>query len=383
MPSANKAYPGSISGDSLQMLLEEFSSLNRAVELKGVLQRSLEIIKKVMSSEASSLILLDEDSQELVVSIPSGPVRHEVRGKRISQDEGVAGWVLEHEQPYFSNNLEETGIFGGELSDNFTTESIICVPLSGKNGKVIGVLEAINRKGEKGFSEDDIPVFKALSEHVAHTIERTRELENLQQRAQDKEIMLTEVSHRIKNNLLTITALIEMEMPEVDEVSKEVLQKTCARIDSMAEIHDLLYHNDLKKEIDLGEYIGRLTEKISSMLANPSQDIAVRIKAESVSMDTERGMCCGLLLNELLVNAYKHAFKDDVATGEIQIDLVQNENMVQLEVADNGEGLKDDFSLGNTESVGSWLIDVLLRRLEASMEINREGGASFVISFEQ
>ncbi|NGP89010.1 histidine kinase dimerization/phosphoacceptor domain -containing protein [Fodinibius halophilus] len=383
MPSANKAYPGSISGDSLRMLLKEFSSLNRAVELKGVLQKSLGIIKKVMDSEASSLILLDEDSQELVVSIPSGPVRHEIQGIRISREQGVAGWVLENDQPYFSNSPKETEIFAGELSENFTTESIICVPLSGKNGKVIGVLEAINRKGGRGFSEDDIPVFEALSEHVAHTIERTRELENLQQRVEDKEIMLTEVSHRIKNNLLTLTALIEMEIPEVDEVSREVLQKTCARIDSMAEIHDLLYHNDLQKEIDLGEYIGRLTKKISSMLANPSQDISVKIEAESVQVDSERCMCCGLLLNELLVNAYKHAFKDDVVTGEIHIDLVENEEVIRLEVADNGEGLKEDFSLGTKESVGSWLIDVLLRKLEASMEIDSEGGASFVISFDQ
>jgi len=338
----------------------------------------------MMSAEAGSLMLLDEGTGELEVTLPSGPVSDEIQGKRIPKGRGFGGWVIEHEEPYFSNDAQNNEIFAGDLSEHFTTESIICVPLSDKKGIVFGVLQAINRKNNEDFSEKDIPVFEALADHVAIAIERTKESESLQKRLQEKELMLTEVHHRVKNNLSTLTALIEMEFAKVEsETAEQVLRKTCSRIESMTEIHDLLYDSGLEKDINLGSYLKRLAKKISSVLSNPSQDIAVHVEAESVLLDTERAMSCGLLLNELLVNAYKHAFQNKNRKGKILVKVTEQNENVELEVVDNGEGLSENFSFGNADSVGSWLIDVLLRRLDASIEISREQGAGFMVHFEK
>ncbi len=384
MPSSDEAYTSKLSNDSLHLLLKDFSSLNRAVELRAVLRQSIHIIQNMMDAEAGSLMLLDEGTGELEVTLPSGPVSDEIQGKRIPKGRGFGGWVIDHEEPYFSNDAQNNEIFAGDLSDYFTTKSIICVPLSNKKGIVFGVLQAINRKGDEGFSEKDIPVFEALADHVAIAIERTRESENLQKRLQEKELMLTEVHHRVKNNLSTLTALIEMEFAKVEsETAEQVLRKTCSRIESMTEIHDLLYHSGLEKDINLGSYLKRLAEKISSVLSNPSQDIAVNVEAEPVLLDTERAMSCGLLLNELLVNAYKHAFQNRNRKGKILVKVTEQNENVELEVVDNGEGLSENFSFGNADSVGSWLIDVLLRRLNASIEISREQGAGFMVHFEK
>lgn len=385
MPTSEKAYLNDINNDSLHILLKDFSSLNRAVELKTVLQKSIEIIQNVMQAEAGSLMLRDDKTGELVVSMPRGPVEKEIQGKRISKGSGVGGWVIKNGKPFYSNNPQESDIFAGDLSPNFTTNSIICVPLSNKKGELFGVLQAINRVKKDGFGDQDIPVFQALADQVAIAIERTKESERLQKELQEKELMLTEVHHRIKNNLSTLSALIEMEFSEVkDEVAKQVLRKTSSRIGSMTEIHDLLNNSTIQKEIDLGSYLERLTQKVSSVLTNPSQNVIVEVEAESITLENDRVLSCGLLLNELLVNAYKHAFASDVEDGKIHVQLIeQNDGVIILHVSDNGEGLDKNFSFRDGDSIGSWLIDVLLRRLNASIEISGTAGAGFLVRFEK
>lgn len=371
--------------DSLHLLLKNISSLNRAVELKTVLRESLEVIQNVMNTEASSLMLLDQSTGELVVSLPIGPVRKEIQGKRLPKGSGIGGWVLQNNKSYYSNNIEESDIFAGDLSEEFTTRNIICVPLQKKTGEVFGVMQAINRPESLFFGERDIRVFEALADHVAIAIERTQELEDIQHQLKEKELMLTEVHHRIKNNLSTLTALIEMEFSGIeDKEAVDVLRKTCSRIESVTEVHDLLYNTGLSQNIDLSTYLEKLIEKISGILSDPSQKVIIDIKADPVEIDTERAMSAGLLINELLVNCYKHAFKGKSKSGKIFIELgVHEGNEINLKVSDNGQGIGEDFSLEESGSIGSWLINVLLRRLDASVDISQNNGTSFIIRFEK
>lgn len=367
---------------NFQVLLKNISTLNGAVELRSLLQKSLEVVQNVMNAEASSLMLIDEFTGELVVSLPIGPVKKQITGARLEEGTGIGGWVIENKKPFYTNDPQKSQIFAGELSDDFTTRNIICVPLFDKRGKIFGVLEAINRLDERGFGDQDVPVFQALADHVATAIERTQELEKVQKQLQEKEMMLTEVHHRLKNSLTTITALIEMEFSEIeDDNAKEVLQKTCSRIDSMTEVHNLLYNTGLNSKIRLDSYISRLAEKIGSTMIHPSQNINIEVKADTIELDTERAMSCGLLLNELMVNAYKHAFKNQTE-GNILIKLIQpgNDNII-LEVSDDGEGIGDNLKLGDSDSTGGWLINVLLRRLEAEVNIGLENGTTFLVQF--
>lgn len=371
--------------DSLHLLLKNISSLNRAVELQSVVRESIEVIQNVMNTEASSLILVDQNTGELVVSLPTGPVKKEIKGQRLPKGTGIGGWVIENDQSYYSNDVEESDIFAGDLSEQFETKNIICVPLRKKNGEIIGVLQAINRPDDTEFDERDLVVFEALADHVAIAIERTRELEKIQHQLNEKEMMLTEVHHRIKNNLSTLTALVEMEISSVDDKkSRDVLKKTCSRIESVTEVHDLLYNTGLTNNINLGSYLGKLTDKISDMLADPSQEVAIEIEADDIEIDTERAMSCGLLMNELLVNCYKHAFKNTSEEGNILVDLNLNDSKyVTLKVSDNGQGVGEDFKFEDSDSIGGWLINVLLRRLEASIDINQVNGTSFRVRFEK
>lgn len=370
--------------DSLHLLLENISSLNQAVELQSVLKESIGLIERVMNVEASSLMLLDKSTGELIVSMPTGPVQKEISGERIKKGTGVGGWVIENEKPYYSNDLENSEIFAGDLSEDFKSRNIICVPLKDKKDQVFGVLQAVNRLDDRDFDDNDVSVFQALANHVAIAIERTRELEKVQNQLKEKEMMLTEVHHRLKNNLSTITALIEMELSNVeDENAALVLKKTASRIGSMTEVHDFLYNNSLGNEINLGSYIEGLAEKISKILSHSSQQVSIDVKAESIQIDTERAMSCGLLLNELMVNCYKHAFKNKSEDGRIVIELLQSDSTITLKVSDNGIGVEKDFSIEDSSSIGGWLINVLLRRLEAAVDITQSNGTTFIVRFKK
>jgi len=369
---------------SLQILLKNISSVNRAVKLRTVLRESVEVVQNVMNTEASSLMLLDEDTGELIVSMPTGPVRREVKGKRIKKDKGIGGWVVRNGEPFYSNDVTKSDLFAGDISEEFTSENIICVPLRNSHRKVIGVLQAINKR-DGDFTDRDIPVFNALADHVALAIERSRELQEVQNKLEERDLLLTEVHHRLKNNLSTITALIELELPDIeDEVAREALQKTMTRIKSMTEVHDFLYNNKPGNEIKLKLYVDRLSKKISETLSHSSQDVRITVKADDVSLDTDRAMSCGLLLNELLVNCYKHAFGEDIEDPRIIIELNQlDSGMIEFKVSDNGAGIAEDFSITESGSVGGWLIDVLIRRLEADIEVQQQGGTTFLIRFEK
>lgn len=357
------------SKESLHILLDTIDGINRTMEVKSLLAESMEAIRIVMNSEASSLMLLDEDTGELFVSLPTGPVKEEIKGMSIPQNKGVGGWVVEHRRPFLSNNLEESDIFWGDLAKEYRTRNILCVPLISKDDQVTGVLQAINRRKGTDFTPHDIPVFQALASHITAAIERTRQVEDLYTRLKEKEVMLTEIHHRIKNNLAAISGLIEMELPSVnDEHAKEVLKTTYTRIQSMTEVHDLLCQKGLFREIELGLYLKQLTEKIENTMGDAPTKVDIELKAENVQVSANQALLCGLILNELIVNIYKHAF-EEMENGKIIIEVFKESDKTVLDVSDNGQGLPDGFEFRKGKSIGMWIVNVLLKKLEGTIEV--------------
>jgi len=271
-------------GDSLQMLLQNISSLDSAMEVRALLEQSLSVVEQVMHVEASSFMLLDEPTGELLISMPSGPVHREISSKPFENGCAFDSWVFKNGLTYFTNDPSNEEHFTGDLTSDITTRNIICAPITNKRGELFGILQAINREDDRDFNEQDVAVFEALANHVAIAVERTQELEKIRRKLEDKEVSLTEVHHRLKNNLSTITALIEMELADIeDQDAARVLQKTCARIDSMTEVHNLLYNSNLDNDIDLGQYLKRLSAKICDMLKRPTQEIDIQVKLSRFS----------------------------------------------------------------------------------------------------
>ncbi len=370
------------SQENLRLLLDTIEGINHTQEFKSVLLESLEAVRIVMNSEASSLMLLDEDSDELYVRISTGPVTEEIIGKSIPKDQGIAGWVFRNRTPYITNDLSKSDEFFGELASDFTTRNLICLPLINRDDEAIGVVQAVNRKDDQEFTTQDVPVFDALATHVTSAIERTRYVDYLQLRLKEKDVLVAEMNHRIKNNLLALNTLISIELKglEHDRVS-EVLKSMQSRLNSMYELHEMLMEKNLGQKVELDHYLRQISEKIHDSMSYIFNEASIEFQGDSVQVSQEQALRCGLMLNELLLNIYKHAFKKDDEEGEINIRLEDCGKTVVLHVSDNGVGLPEELKSGKDDSVGMWIVEELADKMNADIEIQSEAGTRFTITF--
>ena len=241
--------------------------------------------------------------------------------------------------------------------------------------------------GTTRFMENrKVPIFRNNKVVQVMTILRDRsqerEVDELKQRnAEQKGIMLREIHHRVKNNLTIVISLLDLQLrsnanPELRRIITDIEM----RIRSMALIHEHLYRSENIDLIPLASYIHSLATIISSAFSGHRITLITSLDAAEVSIET--ALPIGLITNELLTNAYKYAFPGSM-NGEIEIHLKQDaDEMFTLTVSDNGIGLPDSFTLDSENSLGMFIVRLLVEQLDGALEIDREQGTSFIIRFK-
>jgi sigma-B regulation protein RsbU (phosphoserine phosphatase) len=165
----------SIPQERLLLLFDLIAHINSKMDLNRLLTSIMEAAKTMMDAEASSLFLLDADKQELEISIPTGEASGRITGFRIPMNQGIAGWVATNNEPLLVADVSQDPRFGGDVpGSGFITRNLICVPMKNADGKLIGVLQAINFKGDGGFLDSEIPLFQRLADQAAISLERER-----------------------------------------------------------------------------------------------------------------------------------------------------------------------------------------------------------------
>ncbi len=204
----------------------------------------------------------------------------------------------------------------------------------------------------------------------------------IQQSLKEKEILLQEIHHRVKNSLAIVSGLIELQLDNTDSnEAKRVLQDSQTRIRSMALIHEKLYQTKSLSDITLNTYIKELVEAIHSTFTEYNEAVDLKFDMDEIEMDVDRVIPCGLLINELVVNAFKHAFKKD-SKGILEVKLLSENGSIELSIADNGPGLPEGFDLGSESNLGSLLIDTFAKQLNAEINIKNAGvGSKFSFTF--
>jgi len=371
--------------ENLSLILETLEGINNTNEFKTVLHESMEATRQVMDSEASSLFLIDDEKGELFISVPTGPAKKEVAGKSIPKDKGIAGWVLSNQKPYVTNDVTKSEHFYGDLVESFTTKNLMCVPLINRHGNVIGIIQAMNKRKGKDYLEDEIPVFEALATHITIAIERTKKIDSMRDTIQQKDVMIAEIHHRVKNNLQALSDQIQKDVKEIsDEKANELFRKIESRMKSMAKLHDLLVEKKVNERVDLYAYTQGLAEKIEDSMSFNMLDIQIGVSGNEIAVSQNKALLCGLILNELLINVYKHAQLDGTKNvNEIEVNVANDEGLVILSVADNGIGVPDDFSIQSKRSIGMWIVHELLQKLDADMTVLNDPGARFTITFPE
>lgn len=217
---------------------------------------------------------------------------------------------------------------------------------------------------------------------VAHDIsEKKKTSIAIEDSLKEKEVLLKEIHHRVKNNLQVISSILNLQSSFVsDENTLGILQESRNRIRSMAIIHENLYRTEDFSSIKFANYIKNLTQNlISSYSVN--RKILLQMDMVEIDLVLDQAIPCGLLINELITNSLKYAWEEG-QNGTIAIGLKEENNIVILEIGDNGKGLPTEFESMKSDTLGLQLVITLAEQLDAELEVDVKGGTKYLIKFE-
>jgi PAS domain S-box-containing protein len=286
-----------------------------------------------------------------------------------------------------------------EVKANLVVPILIEVNEENKNSSLWGLLIAHQCSNFREWEENQLDLLDQLTVQIAIAIQQANILQQaqneIQQREQaelklrsalaEKEVLLKEVHHRVKNNLQIVSSLLHLQAQTIQDPQViKAIQESQNRIESISLIHKNLYTNPNIGKLDIAEYITNLvTGILLSYQIIPGQ-ISLQTDIDSVILNVDQAIACGLIINELISNALKHAFPDK-NTGQVNISLHKNKNHdIEMRIQDNGIGLADNIDWMTTSSLGLSLVyDLVTEQLEGSITIERHQGTIFNIQFSQ
>ena len=199
---------------------------------------------------------------------------------------------------------------------------------------------------------------------------------------EEKEVLLKEIHHRVKNNLQVISSLLDFQAePVKDEKTLEMLKESQNRVRSMALVHEQLYQSKDFIQIDFEEYLNSLIINLSHSYGINSDKIRYEINAKDVFLNIDQAIACGFIINELVSNSLKHAFpKKNMGKITINLNYKDNRKYV-LTVKDDGVGMSDKIDFKNTKSLGLQLVNMFIQQLNGNITVDVSDGTSFTIEF--
>jgi PAS domain S-box-containing protein len=217
---------------------------------------------------------------------------------------------------------------------------------------------------------------------VRDITERKHAEERVRASLEEKEVLLKEIHHRVKNNLQIVSSLLYLQAARTEHAGAvSALRESRNRVRSMALIHERLYQSPNLASVDMGEYTRNLVSDLRHTLRITENTVGLALSIEDIPLGVTEAIPCALIINELVSNALRHAFPEGRA-GEITIRLTREENdTFTLVVSDNGVGFPEYVDFRNSPSLGLTLINSLVKQLEGTIELARGGGTTFTINF--
>ncbi len=218
--------------------------------------------------------------------------------------------------------------------------------------------------------------------------ERKKNEEELMRSLKEKEVLLREVHHRVKNNLQVISSILNLQSNFVEDPNTiQILRESQNRISSMSFIHESLYRTDEFDSIDMAPYIKELSRNLLHSYQQKDTHIELEHDMENVELNLDQAIPCGLIINELVSNALKYAFSGR-NEGKVHIGVHCEEKEdggeeVRLRIFDNGIGLPEGYKVGESDSLGLQLVSSLLDQLGGEISLKRDNGTEYLITFDK
>ena len=263
-------------------------------------------------------------------------------------------------------------LLSGEI-DNFSREQTYLH----KNGDHISTNVTVSLvRDTKGNPNYYVAVFEEITERKAQ--ERA-----LKESLAEKEILLKEVHHRVKNNMQVITSILNLQSAYInDEGALQMLKESQDRIKSMSLIHESLYQSNILSQVNISEYVTNICKNLYHSYLRPEGGIQLDFDMDEVHLNLDTSIPCGLILNELMSNAMKYAFTG-LDEGKITVGLRRKEERFVLSVEDNGVGLPDGFVIEESDSLGLQLVSTLVTQIGGELVIHSKEPTKFTIDFKE
>ncbi len=265
--------------------------------------------------------------------------------------------------------------------------SFIHVPIA-FGQEVLGFLSLESIGKEKTWPVEIVALLRVLGEIFASTLKRKLIEDQLKKSIEEKEILLQEIHHRIKNNMQVISSLLNLQARRFkDKKAQEMFKESQNRIRSMALIHEKLYQSPDLSRINIGHYIQSLISHLFQTYNFDQEKIQINIDIEDTLVDINTAISCGLIINELVSNSLKHAFpkshlQETKENPELRIQFrTSDDGEYKLIVGDNGVGVPEGFSISQTSSLGLRLVQSLVRQMNGTVRIQRKKGTTFFLTF--
>jgi len=288
--------------------------------------------------------------------------------------------VIKTGKPLFANKqLQDKLTKQGKIDIIGTPSEIwLGVPLKVEN-KVIGVIAVQSYDDPNLYTEKDIKILTFISEEIALAINRKQAEEQMKRDLKEKELLLREIHHRVKNNLQVISSLLQLQQNEI--TTKEDAIKGFAasqdRILAMAKAYELLLGSEYMSEVSVGKYIESLAEQLKY-----NYDIHHKVKIsyslDELTISIEILDRLGLVLNEIITNAIKYAFEGR-EVGNIHIELKETEKHVVIKISDDGIGMPKNIDINDPDTLGLSIVDMITQQLQGTLSLDRKNGTSFIL----
>ncbi|MBA7520182.1 putative sensor histidine kinase pdtaS [subsurface metagenome] len=243
------------------------------------------------------------------------------------------------------------------------------------------------------YAEDGATVIATIAQGIDVT-DRKRAEEKIKESLKEKEVLLKEIHHRVKNNMQIISSLLNLQSRYIKgKKALEMFQNSQERIRAMALVHEKLYRSQDLARINFVEYVNDLVKQLFRSHGISPTKIKFNVRIKDVFLDINRAIPCGLIINELVSNSLKHAFpasakaaagKPNGRKGKIDIDFyLDKDNKLLLKIKDNGVGLPDNIDIKNTKTLGLQLVVTLVEQLNGTIEVDIKRGTTFKIKFDK
>jgi two-component sensor histidine kinase len=288
-----------------------------------------------------------------------------------------AGFALRTGLPVISNHLETEERFRTpELLVQNGIHRAMNVILQGE-GKPFGVLE-VDSRSEEEFGANDFAFLQGAANVLGMAIERERNERNLKAALERHQVLLREITHRVKNGLAIVASMLKLQASEVnDPVLTLHLEEAAYRVSAVAKAHERIHQTNGPDRLDLGAYVRDVCQDLNE--ATPLRHIEVAVDP-GIDVKTDRAVPLALMVNELITNAAKYAYQDQSGTVWVRVARGADDT-IELSVRDEGQGLPADFELRRAPGLGMRILGAFSRQLDATIEVRRlDPGTEFVVT---